>query len=216
MLHSTEKIILEGLAQRVLTDTDLAILFDKSPASRYGLVNKALAKKELLALRRGLYVLAQPYSQQLWSLPYLANRIMPFSYVSLESALAYHGLIPERVTHTYSITLFGRNHQFETTLGDFIYYHIPLKSYEYFTGVLQEAVNQQHFFMATPLRALADWVYVRKINEVNVHYLQYNLRVEQEDINKFKKEEIEALLNVYRSQRVLQFLNTLMRELFYV
>lgn len=215
MLNSTEKILGAGLAQRVFTDTDLAILFDKSKASRYGLVNKALAKKELLALRRGLYVLAPRYSQQLWSLPYLANRIMPFSYVSLESALAYHGLIPERVTQTDSITLFGRNHQLQTPLGDFIYTHIPLKPYEYFTGVRQEGVNQQHFFMATPLRALTDWVYVRKINEVNVHYLQYNLRIEKEDIVKFKKEEMEALLNVYRSQRVLQFLNTLMRELFY-
>ena len=52
MLHSTEKILSTALGQHIIRDIDLANLFKGTPARRYGLVNKALKKKELVQLRR--------------------------------------------------------------------------------------------------------------------------------------------------------------------
>jgi predicted transcriptional regulator of viral defense system len=53
-------------------------------------------------LRRGLYALAPPY-QKIVPHPFLvANRLVQGSYVSLQSALAHYGMIPEYVPVTYS------------------------------------------------------------------------------------------------------------------
>jgi hypothetical protein len=57
MLASTEKLKYAGFGERVFTDKDLARFFGGTPARRYGLVNKGLAKGELIRIRRGVYIL---------------------------------------------------------------------------------------------------------------------------------------------------------------
>src|SRR5580698_2372765 len=55
-------------------------------------------------VRRGLYI-AGPAITPFRPEPFLmANHILGPSYVSLESALAYHGLIPEKVYEISSVT----------------------------------------------------------------------------------------------------------------
>lgn len=62
------------------------------------------AAGKLVQLRRGIYLLP-PELRAVEPPPfYLANLLVRPSYVSLESALAYHGLIPERVPLVQSIT----------------------------------------------------------------------------------------------------------------
>ena len=52
----------------------------------------------LYQLRRGLYALAPPF-QKVKPHPFVvANRLMPASYVSLQSALRHYGLIPDIVS----------------------------------------------------------------------------------------------------------------------
>lgn len=46
------------------------------------------------------------------------------STISLESALAFHGLIPEAIYQTTSTTQ-KRTCRFSTPLGDFIYHAVP-------------------------------------------------------------------------------------------
>jgi len=57
MLRSTEIIQQAGFGERIFTERELAHLFGGTPARRYGLVNKALAKNELVKIRRGVYIL---------------------------------------------------------------------------------------------------------------------------------------------------------------
>lgn len=57
--------------------------------------------------------------------PFLvANRLVRGSYVSLHSALAHHGLIPEHVPVITSLTT-GRPQQRENPFGSFEYHHCP-------------------------------------------------------------------------------------------
>jgi hypothetical protein len=53
----------------------------------------------------------------------IASRIRKPSYVSLQSALSYHGAIPESVPSVTSVTT-GRPGRFETALGDFLCRHL--------------------------------------------------------------------------------------------
>lgn len=213
MQTTTEKIIDAGFKNYIFTETDLALLFDGTNASRYGLVNKTLKKKELLRLRRGLYIVATKYRENKFSQFMLANHIVPYSYVSLESALSYHGWIPERVMTVSSIISSGHNKTFTNSFGDFEYYRIPTKPFEFLTGVMRENPDHQSFLIATPLRALADYIYLKKLDQIDIRYLQNNLRIEPEAIHSILNDDIDQLKQAFRSGRIINFLTTLKKEL---
>lgn len=109
----------------------------------------------LLQLRRGLYALAPPY-QRVSPHPFLvANRLVPASYVSLQSALEHHGLIPERVPVVTSVTT-GRPGLRETPLGRFHYRHVPTAR---LTGFRREQLQPgQRADVATAAKALIDLI----------------------------------------------------------
>src|SRR5665213_3268799 len=97
MISNAEKLADMQLHEHIIRDSDLSQLLKVSDASRYGLVNKALKKGEINRICRGFYTVTQKYQKQSFSLYYIANRIVPHSFVSAESALSFHGWIPERI-----------------------------------------------------------------------------------------------------------------------
>ncbi len=90
--------------------------------------------------------------------PFLAaNRLIPSSYVSLQSALAYYGMIPEHVPVTTSVTT-SRPAHWETPLGVFDFRHIQVN---FFYGYrLADLGEKQQAFIASPEKALLDLVYL--------------------------------------------------------
>lgn len=213
MLNSTEKILDSPLNGHIFREVDLIHLFEGTPAKRYGLINKALKKKELIQLRRGLYILSPKYQLETFSSYYLANHIVPHSFVTAESALQFHQWIPERVAQTTSIIAFGRNKKFGTPVGQFIYQTSPLKSYDFFTGVTHIEINHRPVLMATPLRALSDYIYWHKIDDADWSFLTIGLRIDEEYLRPLKKSSIKELMDVYHSKRVNTFLNNLLTEI---
>jgi predicted transcriptional regulator of viral defense system len=89
MFSAFEKLLDEGLADHAFTERDLMRVIGGTPASRYAIVNKALKKGVLMRLRRGLYFLTPKYHTFKPSQFYAASLIVPYSYISLETALAY-------------------------------------------------------------------------------------------------------------------------------
>ncbi len=111
----------------------------------------------LYQLRRGLYALAPPY-QKVKPHPFLvANRMVRGSYVSLQSALAYYGLIPEVVPTVTSVTT-ARPGRWETPLGTFEFRH--LKPDLFFGYRRLDLGKGQAAFVATPEKALLDLIYL--------------------------------------------------------
>lgn len=103
-------------------------------------------------LRRGLYALAPPF-QKVKPHPFLAaNRMVRGSYVSLQSALGYCGVIPEYVHEITSVTT-GRPDVIENELGRFSYRHIQK---DWFCAY--RAIEPGPIFIATPEKALLDLV----------------------------------------------------------
>jgi predicted transcriptional regulator of viral defense system len=111
-------------------------------------------------LRRGLYAIAPPY-QKVIPHPFLvANLMQRASYVSLQSALSFYGLIPETMQATLSVTA-GRPERRITPLGVFEFRHIRrdlLRGYR--MTELQSSKPGQQALMATPEKALLDLVYL--------------------------------------------------------
>jgi len=111
----------------------------------------------LRQLRRGLYSLAPPYQKARPHPFVVANRLVRGSYVSLQSALAHYGLIPEYVPVVTSVTT-GRPGRWETALGDLVYRHVkPAFLYGY-TRI--EASPGQFAFVARPEKALLDLIHL--------------------------------------------------------
>lgn len=209
-----DKIIEAGFAEHVLTDVDFACLFGGTPAARYGMVNKAIKKGELIHIRRGLYILSDKYRHKKLSKFYLASRIASHSYISLESAMSYHGWIPEHVATVTSILANGRTKRFTTCFGEFVFYQLPVNEYEFLTGVSRlEEIKTEPFFIASPLRALCDYVYLKKTSWESMEYLTNSLRIEIEQLMQINRENFFEMKRVYRSKRVLNFLDNLKQEL---
>jgi len=112
---------------------------------------------KLIQLRRGVYALAPPH-RQIEPHPFLlAQTLRRNSYISLQSALLYHGLIPEHVAAVTCITT-GRTEELRTELGVFIFRHVAT---DYFFGYRQtDLVQGQRAFVATAEKAILDLVYL--------------------------------------------------------
>jgi predicted transcriptional regulator of viral defense system len=146
-------------------------------------------------LRRGLYALAPPY-RKVEAHPFVvANRMVRPSYVSLQSALAFHGLIPESVPVTTSITT-GRPGEFSTPLGAFVFRHIRTLLFQGFREV--EMDDRQPAFVATPEKALLDLLYLEKGSDSEGFLAE--LRLEMDD--GFDLEEFERLSRSFGSGKV--------------
>lgn len=125
----------------------------KSPKDKVAIMEK---NGELIRIKKGLYVVSPEVSKRMLSKELIANHLYGPSYVSLESALSFYKLIPERVFVTRSVTA-KRSKDFKTKLGDFDY--IQLDSSYYSIGVRQEIVDNQYaFLIATPEKAICDLI----------------------------------------------------------
>ncbi len=111
----------------------------------------------LLQLRRGLYALA-PTWRKVEPHPFLvANRLQRGSYVSLQSALAWHGMIPE---HVPVVTSVGprRPETVRNPVGTFQFCHFSSGLLFGYSRV--EVVPRQFAFVASPEKALLDLVHL--------------------------------------------------------
>ncbi|MCK4824646.1 hypothetical protein KA005_53335 [bacterium] len=129
------------------------------------------------------------------------------SNVSLESALAFHGLIPEAVYQVSSVTL-QRSRTYHTPLGVFITLHVP--SNQLRAGIEAVKLNDIFWaFVATPLRAIADLVYLTKrITWIKngLSYLTESLRIEKDDLHAISFDSFEAVFEGIRDRRTKEYL----------
>ncbi len=115
-------------------------------------------KDHVIPLKRGLYTLNESDRQANFSRSFLANQLCTPSYISLETALSYYGLIPEGVFATTSITT-KKTQTFKNIYGEFTYSHVKLPLYTHFIQKQDEFNNT--FLIATPEKALIDFFYFK-------------------------------------------------------
>lgn len=206
----TEHVI-SYLPHGQFTSQEVAALFPGSRDRRYGLVKRAIASGEIIHIRRGLYCLASKYQKKGINIYALAQYVYGPSYISLESALSWHGWIPEAV-HSITSISFKKSKEFKTPIGLFSYDRIAQKLfYSEVKRLTDESGNV--FLMASPLKALADYVYVRKKNWKGIEPVVGSLRVEAEELKQVDRDSIEGLIHNYSNSRVKRFLEGIRKDL---
>jgi predicted transcriptional regulator of viral defense system len=214
MTPLTQLIIKSGDANRILSARQLERLLGGSDARRYGQVNRALKAGELLQARRGLYLLSKEYRTTAAHPFALAQHIIPGSYVSAESALGFHGWIPEAVHSVLSVTARGKSVSYEhESLGKFEYRRMTVKPGYFLQAVTRHELLQQTALIAEPMRALVDLVYLRKLPWQSLDYLFEGLRIDEQAIRAVSPDQISQLLNVYKGKREQLYINKLLTVL---
>ncbi|MFA6567348.1 MAG: hypothetical protein WCS96_03980 [Victivallales bacterium] len=168
-------------------------------ASPRNKINLMLKNRELVRVKKGLYVRSLENTDSF----VLACLIYGPSYVSLESALSYWGIIPERVSGITCITN-KRNKEYFTPAGRFTYRH--LESSAFSKGVDLIAGKSGNFFMATPEKALCDRTgTVKKLSVRDVsQFLREDLRVDVDGL-KLDSGSLRVIADSYRSNSVQSF-----------
>lgn len=165
---------------------------------------------EIVRVSRGLYALSGWHQPGKVDPFVLAQRICSPSYISFEMALWYHGWIPEAV---HSITSASRTRDWElnTPFGHFSFIRSPQRDF----AVAVERVYAGHgsFLLASPLKALAEYVYVHECNWDSAHPVLHSLRVDEHLLSGVKPAEINLLLGNYSAKRIRRFLEGLRMDL---
>lgn len=169
----------------------------------------------LIALRRGLYVPGPEADLPIPHLFVVANHLRGPSYISLDTALAHWGMIPERVQEISSITIMS-THQYDTPIGRFSYRHLDSPYYSFGIERIELAPNQVAM-VASREKAICDKIIttaginLRSRSQV-LDFLTDDLRIDETDLASLntglitswlpdapKRSSIEMLVNTINS-----------------
>ena len=213
----TEKLFHFDSKSGIFDDTVLSYIFPNlSIGALRALLHRAVKKGEVIRLKPGYYCLSAKYqSQQLH--PFLIAAVLHSpSHISLESALSHHGLIPEFVHQVTSVTT-QRSRVMDSPLGVFSYQRVP--THFPLAGIKSFLLDTSWLFMATPLRAIADLVYLRR--EVTwrgsgMEFLTISLRMEEHKLRKLDLSCFSDIYESFKNQRTRTFLKEISKELGHV
>lgn len=180
-------------------------------------IHGLLKSGAIIRIKKGLYVFGSDYRRGPICKETLANLIYGPSCISLEYALSYYGLIPERVVNVTSVTS-ARDKQFDTPLGRFTYKHLHQKKYQ--AGVNLVWIDPLHpVFLATPEKALADYLVVHKIRDLKSPqdariFLEDDLRIDSQNWERVNPIELNRINQTYKVKSldaIVRFLGGLSR-----
>lgn len=160
---------------------------------------------KLMQLKKGLYLLAEPYRKVEIYEPYLASILQRPSYLSLEKALEFHGLIPESVPVFTSVTT-KRPARFETAMGCFQYRHVQESL---FWGYEAVSVRGQTAFFARPEKALLDLIYLNAI-QVTPEYLE---EMRFQNVDKISAKTLLSFAQRFGKKKLFQAAQTIQKTL---
>jgi predicted transcriptional regulator of viral defense system len=175
-------------------------------------INELLKSGVITRIKKGLYVYGPNYSRAPVCKEVLANLIYGPSCISLEYALAYHGLIPERVEILTSVTP-KRNKEFKTPLGHFSYRYLGPEKYPH--GIEQVWIDEKHpVLMALPEKAICDYVALNKVTDIASTddaktFLESDLRIDRNEWKRLNPITLWKLNKFYRNKSVDQILEAL-------
>lgn len=169
---------------------------------------------EIVRIKKGLYVLNESYRRGNISLEHLSNLLYGPSYVSLEYALSYYGLLPERVSIVTAVTT-GRSREFKTPFGVFTYRNIALAPFSSGMEII-EFQSDIRFMMASPEKALADFIQSQKgvPSHMMKQYEQYlfeNIRLDEQLFANLSLREMKAFSIAYQSQKLSKLCQIIQR-----
>jgi hypothetical protein len=144
---------LESYAEEPITRQLIAGLL-KDYKRPYDKIHELVKSGELISLKNGLYIPGDKLPVKKPDFVLVANHLWGPSYVSVDTALSFWGLIPEKVYETISFTIKAAK-TYRTPIGRFTYIHSGLPYYSFGIRRVQLSAKQA-VLIASPEKALCD------------------------------------------------------------
>lgn len=169
-------------------------------------IKQLVDKGEVIRVKRGLYVVGDLYRNGGVSQELLANLLYGPSYVSMDYALFFYGLIPERVYEVTSMTT-KLLKEYETPFGRYSYIKSSKCLYSIGISSVQNS-DGSTFMIATKEKALCDkLVYTKNLQITSLHgleeYLVDDLRFDMDALEKFDLEIIHDCMACGKKTNIL-------------
>ena len=204
----------KALKTTIFTHEEIANILKDEVSNVNAKISYMTKQGILIRLKKGLYTFGGLYQDFIDSVA-IANRLYSPSYVSFDYALSYYGLIPERVYEVTSVTLHAKK-IFDTPLGRFSYRPVPIDVYALGVDWLYDERDGGKF-IATPEKALCDKIRAdrglgRLSQEKMKTYLLYDLRIEQESLQKLDVMLIDEITKRYKSYNLKSLSSVIKKE----
>jgi hypothetical protein len=194
-----------------LNKTTLSSAIEKEGESLNYWVKRLSRTGELVSLKNGLFT-TETFLLKLKGQPALLNEYQEFianvirapSYVSLEYVMAKYDIIPDIPFCVTSITT-KSSRKFTNPLGGFIYKNIkrPL-----FTGYVENSFLDKRYFIATPAKALFDFLYLKNLGRANFEEeLTEGLRINWNAFQKTDTEELKKYVVLSKQRKMETIMN---------
>ena len=163
-------------------------------------ISRFLKRKEILSLKRGLYISANFFAKNKGDISYpfyLANVIRTPSYVSSWAALQYYNLTTEAIRSITSVTP-KVTRDYETKAGTFSYQSIQKGLFSDHSLVK----GKFDFFIASPSKALFDLLYFRTrqfrgVSFGNVGKMVEELRIDIDEMDEVERNKFYEKVKTY-------------------
>lgn len=176
--------------QNVFTVDDLRVYWNETNPDHVKSQAKYLAdRKKLFRVRRGIYSV-DPIPPELE----LAQKLIIPSYISLDTALVFHGVIRQMSSAIHSTACYYR--KIQVLQKTFVYHKIPEKILINPIGVKIE----KYWTMASAERAICDWIFLR-----GKHFF--------DNLKKIDPVFLKQVANIYHSNTLKEHINTLIKTL---
>lgn len=179
-------------------------------------ISELLNQGELVSLRRGLYI-AGPDAGLPRPHPFLmANHLCGPSYVSLESALSYWGLIPERVVEITSVTT-STSKKYHSIAGRYSFQHLPGPYFAF--GIERiKLTDKQTALVASAEKAVCDTIVLTagislRSTAQTKKYLVEDLRIDEDLLKKLDTVRIKQWLKYAPKQTSIAMLIKTLQQL---
>lgn len=210
-MTSIAETIRNQIPRDFFTASEISAIIPGTIDSRKALIRRSLAKGDIVRVSKGVYLLGSRFKQSNVSLYEIARLIYSPSYISFESALSFHNMIPEAVTLISSASL-SRSNQFQTPLGHFQYSRIPATPF--LDGVARKTTsNGGAFLIATPEKAIIDLVYERNLRWAGLDMFLEGYRIDEHKLLSLSRPLLAQLSSRFKGARVSSFVSEFAKEL---
>ena len=201
-----------SVKNRIFTMQSMELLgYDRETLRRQ--IQNWIQQGYVMQLKKSLYAYLGLEKNKLFSNFYVASLLYgDNSYISLESAMSFYRLIPERVFQVSSVST-SKTKTFTNDLTSFNYKHIKPSLFDYFINQIDEFGNA--YKIAYPEKALLDYIYFKvKANQsIDEDFFEENLRLQNLEILKASRlKELDSLFNMKKISQAIVVLKRILKN----
>lgn len=171
---------------------DFQRLFNLNYQAAKRAINRYIKSDIFVKVKKGLYFLKTkpPLDFE------IANIVYQPSYISFESALSYHGIIPETIYGMISAT---PSKSKEIKIGNIQFSYKRIKK-ECYLGYRPQKINDNIVLIAEPEKALADFLYFVALRKRRLSY-------ERIKLEKINKKKLINYARCFKNKKILELIN---------